>query len=107
MQHLSPQEIDKLINQIGAYTLVADATKSEVRVNPIDWATGSKSPSRKQMVKLCVLKEVMDIVIARIGQAKARQWLEGVSAPSASESPLQLIRNGKYEEVRRSAQNTS
>jgi hypothetical protein len=100
-------EIDRLITEVGSITLVALAACSKHMACPRYWASGMLKPNPDQTERLLVMSEVFSFVKKNEGLDAARQWLIGSSIDNDADeatSPIEAICDGRYDEVRASAQ---
>jgi hypothetical protein len=102
MKELELSEIRELIDSIGP-TLVLLASGCTARGMTSKWMSHQAAPTRDQMDRLVVLKEVFDKVSRHESPDVARAWLIGSNCHDMTLSPVEALREGSFDEVSASA----
>ena len=102
MNTLSAIEVRAIIHDLGP-TLTALAASCSSRTEPNRWVVYDIKPTKTQMERLIVIKEVMSLVAICEGIEVAKAWFIGANCDNMTTSPAEVIREGRFDEARASA----
>lgn len=91
--NLTPEDIRRLLEDVGSYCLVVYAANAETVSNPINWANGTEAPTPDQMERLVVLRETFLIMkgVKNLSETKHRMRFEM--------EILEYIRTGEFHDA--------